>query len=196
MDARASGDAEKDGGVARLVALGADKKEAAALAPHLASLASSGSHYDVVAARMLRFCRVLGVSASNSSRFASTQPALYALDEAALSVRLTALRAALPAGTNTAEVVGRAPTLLLAPAHALAAARSDLAFLPAAALAPLLETEPTLLQPTRGPRLAELRTTWQAGPFAALSASHEPVDDAERARLRRYAQDTLASPYV
>ena len=193
---RASGDADADGGVARLVALGAGAAEASALAPFLAGLASSGSYYDDVAARMLRFCRVLGVPASDASRLSSTQPALCALSEAELTARLHALRAALPVGTSAAEVCGRAPTLLLAEAAALAAARADLAFLPDALLAPLLETEPTLLQPTRGPRLAEVRATWQAGPFAALPAHHAPADDGERARLRRYAQDVLSPPYV
>ena len=193
---RASGDAGADGGVARLVALGAGAAEASALAPFLASLASSGSHYDAVAARMLRFCRVLRVSASNASRLAVTQPALYALGEADLAARRDALRAALPAGTDTAEVVGKAPTLLLAEGGAIAAAMADLSFLPAALLAPLLEAEPTLLQPTRGPRLAEMRAAWQAGPHAGLAADHVPTDDGERQRLRRYAQDVLSSPYV
>ena len=185
-----------DAGVARLLALGADARKAAAMAPFLASLLCSVDDYDIVAARVLRFCRVLGVSASNASRFASTQPALYKLGEAELAARADALRAALPPGTRLEEVVGRAPTLLLAPAEDLAADCADLAFLPHALLAPLLEVEPTLLQPTRGPRLAEMRATWQAGPHAALPAAHVPADDTEATRLRRYAQDVLSSPYV
>jgi len=192
---RASGDADADGGEARLLALGASKAEAAAMARFLTS---AGSNHDEVATRMLRFCRVLGVSASNAFRFSSTQFALFSLDEQALGARMAALRAALPAGTNASEVVGQAPTLLFAEAEELAAARADLAFLPAALLAPLLEKEPTLLmQALRGPpRLAELRAAWQAGPFAALPADHQPADDDERASLRRYARDALASDYV
>jgi hypothetical protein len=187
----ASSDAA-DGGVARLLALGADAKEAASMAPFLASLLASGDYYETVGARVLRFCRVLGVSASNASRFSSTQPALCALDETALK----ALRAALPPCTRLPEVIGKAPTLLLAPADELAAACADLSFLPGALLGPLLEAEPTLLQPTRGPRLKEMRAVWQAGPFAALPASHAPADDDEAAKLRRYAQDVLSSTYV
>ena len=186
-----------DAGVARLLALGADAREAASVAPLLTSLLSSANtnYYDTVAGRVLRFCRVLGVSASNAFRFSSTQPALYALGEAELAARADALRAVLPPGTRLGEVVGRAPTLLLAPAGDVAAACADVAFLHPALLAPLLEVEPTLLQPTRGPRVAEVRAVWQAGPFAALPVTHVPADEAEEATLRRYAQDVLSSPY-
>jgi hypothetical protein len=185
-----------DAGVARLMALGADAKEAESMAPFLASYLDSGDYYETVGARVLRFCRVLGVRASNAFRFSSTQPGLCALDETALKARAEALRAALPPCTRLPEVIGSAPTLLLMPADELAAACADLAFLPGALLGPLLEEEPTLLQPTRGPRLAEMRAVWQAGPFAELPASHQPADEQEAATLRRYAKDVLSSTYV
>ena len=186
----------EDGGAARLLALGADAAEAAALAPHLASLESSGAFYEEVAARMLRFCRVLGVSASNSARLASTVPELR-LDEAELASRLAALRSALPAGTDLATVVGKAPTLLFATTAELAAARAELAFLPPCLLVPLLEAEPTLLQLAhRGPRLPEVKAKLLAGPFAALLPTYEPESEADRQYLRRYAAGALASPHV
>ena len=186
-----------DGGAARLLALGADATEVAALAPHLASLESSGAFYDEVAARMLRFCRVLGVSSSNSSHLASTVPELHSLDEAELTSRLAALRVALPAGTDMATVVGKAPTLLFATPAELAAARAELAFLPPCLLVPLLEAEPTLLQLAhRGPRLPEVKAKLLAGPFAALLPTYEPESEADRQYLRRYAAGALASPHV
>lgn len=191
----ASSDA--DPGVARLLALGADAKEAASMAPFLANyLDSADNYYEAVGARVLRFCRVLGVSASNAFRFSSTQPSLCALDETALKKRAAALRAVLPACTRLPEVIGKAPTLLLIPASELAPALANLAFLPGALLGPLLEEEPTLLQPFSGPRRAEMRAVWQAGPFAALPASHVPADDNEAAELRRYAKDVLSSEFV
>ena len=186
-----------DDAAARLLALGANATEAAALAPHLAYLESSGSFYEEVAARMLRFCRVLGVSASDSARFASTVPALYPLNEEELSAQLAALRTALPAGTDMAKVVGLSPTLLFATPDEMAAARAELAFLPPCLLVPLLETEPTLLHAQhRGPRLPEVKAKLLAGPFAALLPTYEPESEADRQYLRRYAAGALSSPCV
>lgn len=181
-----------DGGLERLLSLGANETEAAALAPHV-----SGSS-DELAARMLRYCRVLGVSPFHAVRLATSVPALDSLDVAELSARLAALRSALPAGTDAAAVVGRAPTLIFETPEALSAARAELsAFLPPCLLVPLLEEEPSLLLLAhRAKRLPELKAKLLLGPFAALLPTYEPDNDADRRYLRRYAQGALALPSV